>query len=267
MPAKKILIVLPTYNEEGVVKENTLKVFDFCQKNLIDYDWQILIADNGSTDRTPQIAKQLAESLSEERSSTNYESEQITNKILFFHIPEKGRGRALKKAWSEYQADIYTYMDIDLATDLNYLPLIIKAIDKESYDLAIGSRLKERKKTQRSLSREILSRSYNFLLKILFQPSFKDAQCGFKAISKKVIQEILPKVKNNVWFFDTELLILAEKAGFKIKEIPVEWIEKRIIRRKSTVKVLSTVWEDLKGIIELKLRLLRNTKKLRKYEK
>lgn len=238
---KKILIVLPTYNEERVIKENALKVFDFCQKNLKDYDWQILIADNGSNDLTPKIAERL---------SNNYQ------KISFFHILEKGRGFALKKAWTDYPADIYTYLDIDLATDLNYLPLLIKALE-EGYDIAIGSRLKTGAQTKRSLSREILSRGYNLLLKIFFNPSFEDAQCGFKVISKKVAKEILPKVKNNIWFFDTELLILAEKAGYKIKEIPVEWIEKRIAQRKSTVKILSTVWEDIKGMIELKIRTLR----------
>jgi len=238
---KKILITLPTYNEELVVKENTLKVADFCQKNLKDFDWQILIADNGSSDRTPNIAEEL---------SRKY------RQILFFHIPERGRGYALKKSWSqEYLADIYTYMDIDLATDLNALPLLIKAISEENYDLAIGSRLKKESKIKRSFKREITSRIYNFLLKIFFRPSFLDAQCGFKAISQKVAQEIIPKIKNNNWFFDTELLILAEKMGFKIKEVPVEWVEKRSEARKSTVKILATVWEDIKGMIELSRRL------------
>ncbi len=236
----KILIVLPTYNEEKVVEENTLKVFEFCQKNLKDFDWQILIADNGSIDKTFKIAERL---------SKKYQ------KISFFHIPEKGRGYALKKAWSEYQADIYSYMDIDLSSDLNSFPLLIKAITENNYDLAIGSRLKKGAKKRRSFLREIMSRVYNLLLKILFNPSFEDAQCGFKAISKRVAKEILPKVKNNHWFFDTELLILAEKAGFKIKEIPIEWIEKRTVKRKSTVKIFSTIWEDIKGIIELKFRL------------
>jgi len=239
---KKVLIVLPTYNEEKIVEESTLKVLEFSQKNLKNYDWQILIADNGSSDKTLEIAEKLSKE---------------HKKILFFHIPEKGRGYALKKAWSEFEADIYTYMDIDLATDLNAFPLLVKAIDEENCDLAIGSRLKKESRVERSLKREITSRVYNLLLKIFFKPSFSDAQCGFKAISKKIAQEILPKVKNNNWFFDTELLILSEKMGFKIKEIPVEWVEKRIGTRKSTVKILATIWEDIKGMVELKIRLLR----------
>lgn len=251
----KVLITLPTYNEELVIKENALKVFRFCQEKLKNYNWQILIADNGSTDRTPQIAKRLVESFSGGRPPTKYKSItniQITNKISFFHISDKGRGYALKKAWgSEYPADFYAYMDADLSSDLNAFPLLIEAIDKESYDLATGSRLKAGHQTERSLLREILSHGYNLLLKTLFKPSFKDAQCGFKAITKEVAQKILPQIKNNNWFFDTELFILAEHAGYKIKEIPIEWLETRAPQRKSTVKILATVWEDIKGMIRL----------------
>lgn len=236
----KILIVLPTYNEELVIKENTLKVFRFCQEKFKNYDWQILIADNGSSDRTPKIAEELAKSYPQ---------------ILFFHIPDKGRGYALKKAWgNEYPADFYAYMDADLSSDLNAFPLLIESIEN-GYQLATGSRLKTGHQTERSLAREILSRGYNLLLRILFKPTFQDAQCGFKIITKEVAQKILPKIKNNNWFFDTELFILAENAGFKIKEVPIEWLEKRQVKRKSTVKILSTVWEDIKGMLELSQRL------------
>jgi glycosyltransferase involved in cell wall biosynthesis len=252
---KKILITLPTYNEENILEQNTLKVFDFCQAKFENYDWQILIADNGSTDQTPQIAEQLTKNSTERRFTTNYKSELITNRILFFHISNKGRGYALKKAWSnEFPADIYVYMDIDLSSDLNALPLLVEALEN-GYQLATGSRLKMGNKTERSISRELMSQGYNFLLKSFFQPSFEDAQCGFKAITKEVAEKILPKVKNNNWFFDTEMMILAEKTGYKIKEIPIEWLEKRAVKRKSTVKILATVWEDIKGMLELKKRL------------
>lgn len=239
----KILIVLPTYNEELVIKENTLKVFQLCQEKLKNYDWQILIADNGSADSTPKIAEELSKTYKE---------------ILFFHISEKGRGYALKKAWGdEYQADIYAYMDADLSSDLNAFPLLIEALENH-YQLATGSRLKTGHQTERSLVREILSRGYNLLLKTLFKPSFQDAQCGFKIITKEVAQKILPKIKNNNWFFDTELFVLAENAGFKIKEIPIEWLEKRQVKRKSTVKILATVWEDIRGMIRLWRDIRRN---------
>lgn len=236
----KILIVLPTYNEELIIEKNTLRVFQFCQEKLKNYDWRILIADNGSVDKTPEIAAGL---------SKNYPQ------ILFFHIPEKGRGYALKKAWSqEYPADIYAYMDADLSSDLNAFPLLIKALEN-GYQLAIGSRLKAGHKTQRSFNRELMSRLYNLLLKIFFQPSFQDAQCGFKVITKEVAEKIIPQIKNNNWFFDTEMLILAEHAGYKIKEIPIEWLEKRELKRKSTVKIMATIWEDIKGMIDLSRRL------------
>jgi len=238
---KKLLIVLPTYNEEVVIEKNTLQVYLFCQEKFKNYDWQILIADNGSTDQTPIIAKNLSEK---------------DEKIKFFHLNKKGRGYALKKAWSlEYPVDFYAYMDVDLSSDLNALPLLIKSIELEAFDLATGSRLKIGHQTKRSLSREILSRGYNLLLKIFFKPSFQDAQCGFKVVTKKVVEKIIPQIKNNNWFFDTEMFILAEKSGYKIKEIPIEWLETRAPQRKSTVKILATVWEDIKGMIELKKRL------------
>jgi len=237
---KKILIVLPTYNEEKILEQSILKVFEFCQKNFNQYDWQLLIADNASSDQTPQISKQLAEK---------------NQKISFFHINNKGRGHALKKAWSqEYSADFYVYMDADLSSDLNALPLLIEALEKGSH-LATGSRLKSGHQTKRSLPREILSRGYSLLLKSFFHPTFEDAQCGFKAITKEIAEKILPKIKNNNWFFDTEMMILTEKADYKIKEIPIEWLEKRQVKRKSTVKIMATVWEDVKGMIELWLRL------------
>lgn len=237
---KKILIVLPVYNEEIILEQNTLKVLNFCQEKFKNYDWQILIADNGSTDQTPRIAKKISEQ---------------NEKVKYFHILEKGRGFALKKAWSdEYPADFYAYMDIDLSSDLNTLPALIKDLEN-NYQLSTGSRLKSGHKTQRSFVRELMSRVYNLLLKIFFKPSFQDAQCGFKAITKEVTEKILPQIKNNNWFFDTEMFVLAEKIGYQIKEIPIEWLEKRQVKRKSTVKILSTVWEDIKGMIELKKRL------------
>jgi len=242
---KKILLVLPTYNEEKIVEKNALKVFEFCQNNLKNYAWQILIADNGSTDKTVQIAHQL---------NKNFP------KISYFHSKIPGRGRALKKAWTKYEADIYIYMDIDLATDLNYLPLLIKAIEEENFDLAIGSRLKKEARIQRSFFREISSRIYNLILKFFF-PGYpiKDSQCGFKAISGKIKKEILPKVKNESWFFDTELLILSWKNGYKIKEIAVNWQEERFSKRKSKVKFFQTVLADLIEILKLKKRLKKET--------
>lgn len=242
---KKILIVLPTYNEENILKENALKVYNFCREKIFEYDWQILIADNGSTDKTVTIAQELNQKIPQ---------------IIYFHLEKAGRGRALKKAWSEYEADIYVYMDIDLATDLKYLEFLIKAVDKEGCDLATGSRLKRGAEVERSIGREISSRIYNLILKIFFPSySIKDSQCGFKAISQKIKEQILPKVKNSGWFFDTELLIYSFYRGYRIKEIPVNWKEERFVKRKSTVKFFQTVLDCLKEIIKLKINLIKNS--------
>ncbi len=237
---EKILIVLPTYNEENILQKNVLKVRKFCQDNLRNFDWQILIADNGSTDKTPKLAQELSHEYS---------------RIDYFHTSQKGRGAALKIAWNKnnYLADIYLYMDIDLATDLNHLPQLIASIIQEGYDLTIGSRLQKESKTERSFLREFISRFYNLLLKIFFGLKIKDYQCGFKAVNQKIVEKIVPLIKNNNWFFDTELIILSHKNNYKIKEIPVKWVEKRDKKRKSKVKIIKTAWEDIKGIIRLKL--------------
>ena len=141
------------------------------------------------------------------------------------HIPQKGRGRALRAAWLASPADVLSYMDVDLSTDLAAFPPLIEAIASEGYDIAIGSRLARGADIRRSLRREAISRGYNVMIKGLFFTRFSDAQCGFKAVSRRAVQELVPLIENNEWFFDTELLILAEKAGYRIKEIPVRWLE------------------------------------------
>lgn len=225
----KVKIVLPVYNEEKELEENILKLQDFVSKNLSDYEVKVVIADNASTDQTSAIAKKLANQYSD---------------LSFFRLEEKGRGRAIKKAWGTEDADIYVYMDLDLSTDLKHLPNLISSLNK-GYDLAIGSRLLSNSKiVGRTIKREILSRAYNLLIKILFQTKFSDAQCGFKAVTQKAARELLPKIKDNEWFFDSELLIIAEKSGYKIYEEPVVWID----NPGSTVRVLKTVTGDLKGL-------------------
>lgn len=238
-----VLITLPTYNEEEIIKENSLKVLEFCQKNL-KQGFKILIADNGSTDRTLEIAKEL---------SADYKE------IDYFHLKEKGRGRALKEAWKN-DFDVFIYMDADLSTNLKFLLLLIEEI-KNGNDIVVGSRFLKGSKIERGFLREISSRFYNFLLKLFFNLKIKDAQCGFKAVNKKVVKNLLPKVENNGFFFDSELLIRAEKENYKIKEIPIEWKE---AKRKSKVNILKTTLNYLKEIIKLKIRLLREDQVKRK---
>ncbi len=235
-------IVIPVYNEEIQLRDSILKLRNFLKDNL-KIPWRIVIADNGSTDGTLKLAQELGKEFPD---------------VKAVHIEQKGRGRALRRIWLESQSDIVSYMDVDLSTDLSAFPPLIEAITAGS-DVAIGSRLSSGARVKRSLKREIASRVYNIIIKIIHQTRFSDAQCGFKAISRKAAGELLPLVKDNEWFFDTELLILAEKRGYRIKEIPVKWVEDP----DSTVKIMNTAYKDIKGLIRLKFSpaLSRNKKK------
>lgn len=232
----KIIITLPVYNEEKVLEKNILELYNFCQKVITD-DWQIVIADNASTDKTAIIGQEL--------------EKNNPHKIIYIYIPQKGRGGALREAWLNFSADIYIYMDIDLATDLNYLLSLIDSL-KSGYDIAIGSRLIDGSNIERSFFREVTSRIFNFLLKVFLNFQIKDSQCGFKGATYKTVQKIVPKTLNNDWFFDTEFLFLAQKNGCKIKEIPIRWIEAPNQKRKSKVNVLKTSFNYLKEIWRLR---------------
>lgn len=222
-------IVIPIYNEEQELDDNVRKLHSFLKQSLSTYDWSITIADNASTDNSLRLAKSLAKKLPH---------------ISVVHLDKKGRGRAVKTAWSSGRADIVAYMDVDLSTDLASFPALLRAIS-DGYDLAIGSRLlKKSKVVGRTPKREILSRGYNILIKLFFQTHFTDAQCGFKAVSRRVVKELLPHIRDDAWFFDSELLITAEKLGYRIHEEPVVWID----NPGSTVRVLKTVTGDLHGL-------------------
>ncbi len=236
---KNVLIVIPTYNEERIIKQNIDQLFDFCENNLQKYKWRIIVADNGSTDRTIKIVK---------------EQKQKYSNLEYFHLSQLGKGLAIKKAWQDYIADVNIFMDADLATELKFTPTLIKGIAEEKYDLIIGSRYHKQSKCKRPLMRSVCSKSYNFILKMLFNIKLTDTHCGFKALSKPAVQKIIPKIKNNGLFFDTELLILARHYNLNIKEIPVNWTEEK--GRKTKVKILRTALDYLKEIVKLKYRLL-----------
>lgn len=231
MAAKSLSVVVPVYNEEVDLPRNIPKLFSFLEKNMVDYEWEIVIADNASIDKTPQVGKDLAKN----------------KKIKYLHLDKKGRGRALKKAWSESKSDFLAYMDVDLSSNLSFFPKLIKTLEAGA-DIAIGSRLAPSSKVySRPLVREIMSRGYSFLFRSLFWTSFRDAQCGFKAIKRQAAEKILPLVRDTGWFFDSELLIIADKAGFEIAEVPIVWRDDP----DSTVKVAKTALGDVEGLLRL----------------
>ncbi|MCL4338783.1 glycosyltransferase [Patescibacteria group bacterium] len=229
---KSVEIVIPIYNEEEELETNVLKLRTFLIKNLTLYNWKITIADNASTDGSLDIAKKLAKKF---------------KRVGYFHLDQKGRGRAVKKVWQESHADVSVYMDVDLSTDLRNLEPVVKSL-LEGYDIAIGSRLLSQSKVKRRpIKREVLSRGYNILIKLFFQTNFSDAQCGFKAVTRRTVKDLIPLIADNAWFFDSEMLILGEKLGYRIYEQPVLWVD----NPGSTVRVLKTVYGDLEGLWRL----------------
>lgn len=236
----KLLIAIPAYNEEKIIRENIIKLYQYLQSHCSQYTFTIVVSDNGSTDATKHIIVDLSQSMPE---------------VKYMLVEQKGKGIAIRSAWSEFEADIYCFMDADLAVDLEALPGLIAAIADEKFDIACGSRYHKDSQVNRTFARKIISFGYRILLKIVFQLRVKDAPCGFKAINQKIKAEVLPKVKNSEWFFDSELVILAEKLGYKIKEVPVRWEEKQEKGRKSRVNVFSLALEYIKKALELKKRL------------
>jgi glycosyltransferase involved in cell wall biosynthesis len=223
-----IEIVIPVYNEEAQLAQSVTLLRAYLLHSF-PYRFQITIADNASTDGTPRIAQDLAAAYAEVRA---------------LRLERKGRGLALRTAWSQSAADVVSYMDVDLSTHLGaFLPLVLPLVQGEA-DLAIGSRLARGAVVTRSLKREVISRVYNLLIKGLFFNRFSDAQCGFKAGRADVVRQLLPLVENNHWFFDSELLLLAEHNGLRIAEVPVCWVEDPDTR----VKLGSTIKEDLQGL-------------------
>ncbi len=203
-------LVIPCYNEERVLPDSVAKLRAWCAAEL-PYAWRIVIADNASTDGTLAVARRLAE-------------EHPTD-VGYVHLDQKGRGRALKRAWLASAADAMCYMDVDLSTDLAAIRPLLGAVLDEGYDLAYGSRVAGQADIKRSFRREVNSRGYIALIKLLFWTKFSDAQCGFKAITREAARELLPRIEDGAWFFDTELLITAEKSGYRLKEVPVRWVE------------------------------------------
>jgi len=224
-------IVVPVFNEAGQLEASIRRLHRYLV-DVFPFSFRLTIADNASTDQTWTIARELAEQLPG---------------VVAVRLEKKGRGRALHSVWSQSDAEVLAYMDVDLSTDLAaLLPLVAPLLSHHS-DLAIGSRLARGAHVVRGPKRELISRSYNRLLHTALATRFSDAQCGFKAIRADRARELLPLVKDRAWFFDTELLVLAERAGFRIHEVPVDWIDDD----DSRVDIAATAAADLRGVLRL----------------
>lgn len=234
-PLPRVDVVIPVYNEVKVLEQSVMTTLDLFEKNP-QYDWRVVIADNGSNDGTSELARSLDE---------RYE------RVKALVLEVKGRGLALREAWLTSDADIVSYMDVDLSTDILHLPELVAMVAERGCDVAIGSRLAKGSKTDRQLKREITSRGYVALIRLTF-PRLKisDAQCGFKALNRKAVQATVPYIENRMWFFDTEMLILAQQAGLKICELPVRWVEDKDTK----VKIISTAMEDIRGLARMRFR-------------
>ena len=224
-------IVIPVYNEEDQLAASVTRLRDFLDGSF-PFSATVTIADNASTDSTWAVASELADTV---------------DGVGAIHLDRKGRGRALRTAWSQSTATVVAYMDVDLATELDaLLPLVAPLLSGHS-DLAIGSRLASGAHVVRGTQREFISRGYNLLLRTTLRSACTDAQCGFKAVRRPVAAELLPLVEDNEWFFDTELLVTAQRIGLRIHEVPVDWVDDT----DSRVDVVHTALGDLKGVARM----------------
>ncbi len=224
-------IVVPVYNEAAGLDRSIRRLHRFLSDGF-PFTWRIVVADNASVDATPEIARRLAATLPA---------------VHHLRLEQKGRGRALRAAWSRSPARVVAYMDVDLSTDLRgLLPLVAPLLSGHS-DLAIGSRLATGSRVVRGPKRECISRSYNRILRTVLRAKFSDAQCGFKAVRRDVLDTLMDDVQDDGWFFDTELLVLAQRRGLRIHEVPVDWVDDP----DSRVNIVQTAVTDLKGVARL----------------
>ena len=230
-PAPEIDVVVPVHDEEAALERSVRRLHRYLSAEF-PFSWRIVIADNASTDATPAIAARLARELAG---------------VDVLALERKGRGRALRAAWSASRARVVCYMDVDLSTDLRgLLPLVAPLLSGHS-DLAIGTRLAHGARVVRGPKREFISRSYNRVLHATLRTRFSDAQCGFKAVRRDALDGLLDDVRDDGWFFDTELLVLAQRRGLRIHEVPVDWVDDP----DSRVDIVRTAIDDLKGVARL----------------
>jgi len=224
-------IVIPVFNEQTALEGSVRMLHGYLSRGF-PFTWQITIVDNASTDGTLRVARRLMYELPE---------------VGAMHLPAKGRGLALRTAWTASSCDVVAYLDVDMSTDLNALLPLVAPLLADHSDVAIGTRLHRAARLTWSSKRELISRTYNRLLRIALHAEFTDAQCGFKAIRADAAHKLIPLVEDDAWFFDTELLMLAQRRGLRIHEVPVDWVEDG----DSRVDIVPTTLAGLRGIMRL----------------
>ncbi len=239
-----IHFIIPAYNEEKILENSTTKLLNFLKNQTYTFDWKLVLLINGSSDKSEEIAIRMSESYKE---------------IIPLILKEKGKGNALKTVLDKEMADFSFYMDVDLAVSLENINDIIKGWKEDDYGLFIGSRLKKGAITDRSFFRELSSRAYILISKTIIDHHISDLQCGFKGIKKETWKKLSPFIKDNGWFFDTELLLWASILNLKIKEIPVNWSENRYEKRKSKVRLFRDSLDFSKKLLKLKKEIKKKT--------
>jgi glycosyltransferase involved in cell wall biosynthesis len=239
-------ITIPVLNEAATLDRQIRILYNFLENDFAGTDqWQIVIADNGSTDSTLEIAEQLSSELP---------------KVTYVKVPKRGVGLALKTSWGQSQADIVGYMDLDLATDLKHFPEAYQALSSDGYDLVYATRLhRDSKVIGRTMKREIASRVFNTLLKLYLRVGFSDGMCGFKFLHRNKYQALNQLgAQNDGWFFSTELLVCAEWLNYRIKELPVTWTDDV---SSSQVKIIPLAIRYIKSMQALKAKRPQTSKK------
>ncbi len=238
----KALIVIPAYNEEKLLRQNVTRVLEFLRQQR-GFAWRVLVAENGSTDRTLEILRELS-------------AQNPAAEFSFQSFPVRSKSGAIKQAWLSEEADLYIHMDADLSTDIAHLPELVAGIE-EGYDLVIGSRCLPQSTVARSVKRNVISRGYNWLTRWLFSLDVSDTQCGFKAVNRRVRDEIVRQTRHlSEGFMDTEMLIRAAAKGCRIKEIPVRWRDDR----KSQFNLWRVTWRFLLNLMRVKWDLWREAR-------
>ena len=208
----EVSVVLPAYDEEDTLEHTVGETLDTLAGFLPEGSFEVLIAEDGCTDRTPEIAARIA---------------REDDRVRHFHSPERlGRGKALERAFERADGDVVAYLDTDLATDMRHLEELIESVHAGGADVATGSRWIPGHEADRPMNRSIPSRGFNVLARLVLRSTLRDHQCGFKAFDREALLAILEDVEDDHWFWDTEVLVRAQRAGYDVREFPVEWTPK-----------------------------------------